>query len=94
MDGFNGTIFAYGQTSSGKTFTMQGILDDPELEGITPRIIKAIYEHISNASEENQYIVKISLLEIYNEKIKVINPNLNLFFHNNIQLIKFLITIK
>jgi kinesin family member 5 len=71
LDGFNGTIFAYGQTSSGKTFTMQGVLDNPELEGITPRIIKAIYEHISNASEENQYIVKISLLEIYNEKIKV-----------------------
>jgi hypothetical protein len=50
---------------------MQGILDNPEFEGITPRIIKTIYEHISNASEENQYIVKISLLEIYNEKIKV-----------------------
>ena len=73
FDGFNGTIFAYGQTSSGKTFTMQGILDNPEFEGITPRIIKTIYEHISNASEENQYIVKISLLEIYNEKIKVFN---------------------
>lgn len=72
MDGFNGTIFAYGQTSSGKTFTMQGYLDNPELEGITPRIIKSIFEHISNSSEENQYIVKISLLEIYNEKIKVI----------------------
>lgn len=49
---------------------MQGILDNPVLEGITPRIIKAIYDHIANASEEHQYIVKISLLEIYNEKIK------------------------
>ncbi len=55
---------------------MQGVLDNPDLEGITPRIIKAIYEHIANANEENQYIVKISLLEIYNEKIKVIKFNI------------------
>lgn len=52
---------------------MQGVLDNDELEGITPRIIKSIYEHIGNAGEENQYIVKISLLEIYNEKIRVKN---------------------
>lgn len=71
MDGFNGTIFAYGQTSSGKTFTMQGVLNNLELEGITPRIIKSIFDHTANSGEEHQYIVKISLLEIYNEKIKV-----------------------
>jgi len=52
---------------------MQGVLDHDELEGITPRIIKSLYEYIQNAGEENQYIVKISLLEIYNEKIKVSN---------------------
>jgi hypothetical protein len=51
---------------------MQGVLDNDILEGITPRIIKSIYEHIANAGEENQFIVKISLLEIYNEKIRVI----------------------
>ena len=71
MEGFNGTIFAYGQTSSGKTFTMQGVLNDNELEGITPRLIKSLYDRISNSSEENQIIVKVSILEIYNEKIKV-----------------------
>ena len=37
---------------------MQGLLDHDELEGITPRIIKSIFQHISNASEENQYIVQ------------------------------------
>ena len=72
LEGFNGTIFAYGQTSSGKTFTMQGLLDNIELEGITPRLIKSLFERISNISEENQIIVKVSILEIYNEKIKVI----------------------
>ena len=71
LEGFNGTIFAYGQTSSGKTFTMQGLLDNIELEGITPRLIKSLYERISNISEENQIIVKVSILEIYNERIKV-----------------------
>lgn len=54
---------------------MQGILDHAELEGITPRIIKSIFQHIRQSSEEHQYIVKISMLEIYNEKIKVGNKN-------------------
>ena len=40
MDGFNGTIMAYGQTSSGKTHTMQGYdLNDREAKGIIPRIV-------------------------------------------------------
>ena len=33
LEGFNGTIFAYGQTGAGKTFTMEGVRDDPEMEG-------------------------------------------------------------
>jgi len=40
MEGFNGTIFAYGQTASGKTHTMQGMdINDPETMGIIPRIV-------------------------------------------------------
>ena len=35
--GYNGTIFAYGQTSSGKTHTMEGVIGDPTLQGIIPR---------------------------------------------------------
>ena len=45
---------------------MQGLLDNIELEGITPRLIKSLFERISNISEENQIILKVSILEIYN----------------------------
>lgn len=37
LDGFNGTIFAYGQTGTGKTFTMEGVKSDPDLKGVIPR---------------------------------------------------------
>jgi len=73
LEGFNGTIFAYGQTSSGKTFTMQGVLEDKNLQGIIPRIIKYTYGYISNVCNDDnsiQFVVKVSILEIYNEKIK------------------------
>jgi kinesin family protein 5 len=39
LSGYNGTIFAYGQTSSGKTHTMEGIIDDPNMQGIIPRYV-------------------------------------------------------
>lgn len=44
MEGFNGTVFAYGQTSSGKTHTMTGIIDNPEQRGVIPRMVKHIFE--------------------------------------------------
>ena len=44
--GYNGTIFAYGQTSSGKTHTMEGIMENPDLQGIIPRIVNDIFNHI------------------------------------------------
>ena len=71
MEGFNGTILAYGQTSSGKTHTMQGVFDNPDEEGIIPRMIKHIYETIKASSENIEYIVKVSMFEIYKEKIRV-----------------------
>jgi hypothetical protein len=71
LDGFNGTIFAYGQTSSGKTFTMQGVLDNPELEGIIPRMIRYIYDITQKTNDDISYVIKVSMIEIYNEKIKV-----------------------
>ncbi len=37
LEGYNGTIFAYGQTGTGKTFTMEGRENPPELQGIIPR---------------------------------------------------------
>jgi kinesin family protein 5 len=71
FEGFNGTIFAYGQTNSGKTFTMQGpSLQDNSLRGITPRIVSSIFKHIENAEESTEFMVKVSILEIYMENLR------------------------
>jgi hypothetical protein len=46
FDGFNCTIFTYGQTGAGKSFTLTGVLDNPELYGVTPRVIDDIFNTI------------------------------------------------
>ncbi|CAH1786360.1 unnamed protein product [Owenia fusiformis] len=69
MDGFNGTIFAYGQTGTGKTFTMQGVKNNPELRGVIPNSFDHIFQHIGR-SENQQYLVRASYLEIYQEEIR------------------------
>lgn len=71
LSGFNGTIFAYGQTSSGKTHTMQGKIDDENLKGIIPRVINYLYTYISQKSDDVEYSIKVSVLEVYNEKLRV-----------------------
>lgn len=50
LEGYNGTIFAYGQTGTGKTFTMEGNSDKPENLGIVPRIIDRIFKEIEGKS--------------------------------------------
>jgi len=71
LEGFNGTIFAYGQTSSGKTHTMQGPdIENLELQGIIPRMVRTVFNRIETASENIEFTVKISFIEIYMEKIK------------------------
>ncbi|KAA3674837.1 kinesin family member 5 [Paragonimus westermani] len=55
LNGYNGTIFAYGQTSSGKTFTMEGILGDPVFQGVIPRIIHDIFNHIYQMDENLEF---------------------------------------
>ena len=71
LEGFNGTIFAYGQTSSGKTHTMQGPdIDDVEMQGIIPRMVRTVFNRIETASETMEFSVKVSMCEIYNERIK------------------------
>lgn len=76
LEGYNGTIFAYGQTGTGKTFTMEGVNDDPNLQGIVPRSIHYIFEAIKNAATTKKYLVRISFLELYNEQLVdlLINP--------------------
>ncbi|CAD6338019.1 unnamed protein product [Miscanthus lutarioriparius] len=60
LTGINATIFAYGQTSSGKTFTMRGV---------TESAVSDIYRHIDN-TPEREFVIKISAMEIYNEIVK------------------------
>merc|ERR1712129_74284 len=72
--GFNGTVFAYGQTSSGKTFTMMGCNDPNESNksnslGIVHRAIADIFK-IIGAQQDMEFSLKCQYLEIYNESIK------------------------
>ncbi|TGZ36834.1 hypothetical protein CRM22_011386 [Opisthorchis felineus] len=69
LEGFNGTIFAYGQTGTGKTFTIQGVKDDPQLRGVMPNSFDHIFEHISK-SKDAEYLVRASYLEIYKEELR------------------------
>ncbi|KAF9128722.1 hypothetical protein BGW39_004817 [Mortierella sp. 14UC] len=66
MEGFNGTVFAYGQTSSGKTYTMSGTSNQP---GITPRAVEDVFKYIRENSER-EFLLRVSYLEIYNESIR------------------------
>ncbi len=66
LDGFNGTIFAYGQTGTGKTYTMEG---DNERPGLIPNSFEQIFNCIAR-SHNQQYLVRSSYLEIYQEEIK------------------------
>ena len=70
MQGINGTLFCYGQTSSGKTFTMEGVKDNDSLRGIIPRMMEYIFELIPKASSDIEFSVKCQYYQIYNEKIQ------------------------
>ncbi|XP_055719659.1 kinesin-like protein KIF3B [Salvelinus fontinalis] len=68
LQGFNGTILAYGQTGTGKTFTMLGMPTDNE-RGIIPNSFNHIFTQISR-SQNQQYLVRASYLEIYREEVR------------------------
>jgi kinesin family protein 3/17 len=69
MDGYNGTIFAYGQTGTGKTHTMDGG-SGPEMQGIVPNSFDHIFETVNSSSDTKQWMVRASFLEIYNEEVR------------------------
>jgi centromeric protein E len=65
MEGYNGTVFAYGMTGTGKTFSMQGTANQP---GTIPLAITDIFSYIRE-NPEREFLLRVSYLEIYNEKI-------------------------
>jgi kinesin family protein 6/9 len=66
MDGYNGTIMAYGQTGAGKTHTMTGGHVGFQDRGVVPRCISKIYAEAA-ARPENNITIRLSYCEIYNE---------------------------
>jgi centromeric protein E len=65
MEGYHGTVFAYGMTGTGKTFSMQGTATSP---GIIPLAITDIFSFIRE-TPQREFLLRVSYLEIYNEKI-------------------------
>ena len=82
LDGLNGTIFAYGVTSSGKTHTMMG---DEETPGIVPHAVTDLYDHIASCDKSKIFKVSMSMIEIYNEVVNdLLDPtNTNLRLREN-----------
>ncbi|KRT78481.1 Kinesin [Oryctes borbonicus] len=79
--GYNGTIFAYGQTGTGKTYTMIGKQNDPMGKGILPNTFRHIFDKISSCDNGKSAIITVSYLEIYNEDVRDLlssNPNAKL----------------
>ncbi|XP_051474239.1 centromere-associated protein E [Apus apus] len=65
VQGYNGTIFAYGQTASGKTYTMMGNEDSA---GIIPKAIQHVFKVICEIPDR-EFLLRVSYMEIYNETI-------------------------
>ena len=84
IKGFNSTIFAYGQTGTGKTFTLEGYSYDSKLKpittsnekiGIIPRLINLIFEKIQSSNKAVEYTVYTSFIQLYKENIyDLLNP--------------------
>ena len=67
MDGINATVFAYGATGAGKTYTISGTKEDP---GIMPLCMLELFDKIKNSEKQNLVDVTVSYLEVYNETIR------------------------
>ncbi|XP_021742486.1 kinesin-like protein KIN-14S [Chenopodium quinoa] len=67
LDGYNVCIFAYGQTGTGKTFTMEGT---PENRGVNYRTLEELFRIANQRSGTVKYELFVSMLEVYNEKIR------------------------
>ncbi|KAJ6789324.1 hypothetical protein PWT90_01064 [Aphanocladium album] len=71
LNGYNGTVFAYGQTGAGKSYTMMGTsIDDDSGRGVIPRIVEQIFASIMSSPSTIEYTVRVSYMEIYMERIR------------------------
>ena len=72
LEGYNSTILAYGQTGTGKTYTMEGFTLIPfdEKRGLVPRVVEDIFSSINtNKNKDIKFSIRTSYLQIYNEYI-------------------------
>ncbi|XP_050432495.1 osmotic avoidance abnormal protein 3 [Adelges cooleyi] len=69
LEGYNCTVFAYGQTGCGKSFSMQGVDTPPSQRGIIPRAFEHVFEAIS-VTDDVKFLVLASYMEIYNEEVR------------------------
>ncbi|CAI9111414.1 OLC1v1011635C2 [Oldenlandia corymbosa var. corymbosa] len=67
LDGYNVCIFAYGQTGTGKTFTMEGTVAE---RGVNYRTLEELFKISRERSETSKYNISVSVLEVYNEQIR------------------------
>ncbi|XP_012662300.2 kinesin-like protein KIFC3 isoform X1 [Otolemur garnettii] len=67
IDGFNVCIFAYGQTGAGKTYTMEGTLENP---GINQRALQLLFSEVQEKASDWEYTITVSAAEIYNEILR------------------------
>ncbi|GMI41654.1 hypothetical protein TeGR_g5245 [Tetraparma gracilis] len=68
LNGYESTVFAYGQTGTGKTHTMEGDIENEEQQGVIPRSARAIFEELKH-EKYTSHTVSVQYLEIYNEEL-------------------------
>lgn len=67
LDGRNGSVFCYGATGAGKTYTMLGTVENP---GVMVLAIKDLFAKVRQRSLDGNHVVHLSYLEVYNETVR------------------------
>ncbi len=87
FDGYNATVFAYGQTGAGKTYTISGNKSTGDEYGIIPRAVHSMFQTISSGGlvtspinsnrSSKEYVVKVNFIEIYKEECRDLLDNVD-----------------